>query len=87
MNSKLMYVALATVFVLSVAAYLIFPGGTMRDLAAIPAIGALFSALFQILRDRLAHERALTVLGLQNSFAIGAMPHLANVAFDKHVLF
>lgn len=82
-----MYAALGIVIVLSVALYRLFPVGAIQDLAAIPAIVALFAALFQILRDRLAHERALAALEVQNNFALGAMSHLANVAFDKHVSF
>jgi hypothetical protein len=87
MNSKRTYVALGTLFVISVVGYVLLPVGAIQNIAAIPAIGALCAALFLILRDRVAHERAMFTLEVQNSFAIGAMSHLANVTFDKHVLF
>ncbi len=35
----------------------------------------------------LAHDRATAVQAAQNSFALGATSHMANVAFDKHVAF
>ena len=87
MTSVRTYVALLTVAIISLGAYTLLPVGAVGVVVAIPGIGALFAALFQILRDRLAHERTLAVLEVQNNFALGAMSHLANVAFDKHVAF
>jgi hypothetical protein len=87
MNSKRTYVALGILFFISVIVYVLSPVGAIQNIAAIPTIGALCAALFVILRDRIAYERAMFTLEVQNSFAIGAMSHLANVAFDKHVLF
>jgi hypothetical protein len=59
----------------------------VSDLAAVPAIGALFGALFQLARDSLAHERSLRLEEGKNSFTVGATSHMADVAFDKHVQF
>ena len=88
MNTKTTYIALTLIFVVSLATAILFPvGDVFRALSAIPAVVALFGALFQILRDRIAHERSLLVLEAQNSFAIGATSHMAIVAFDKHVMF
>ena len=87
MDSKLIYIALAVLLVGSLTAYSLLPVGAQRDLVAAPAIGSLFLALFQIFRDMAAHEKAVGLLELQNNFALGAMSHLANVAFDKHVSF
>lgn len=88
MKSKPTYIALAIVFVASAAAAILLPLGEMiRTVAAIPAIGSLCGALLVISRDRIAYERSLRLLETQNSFAMGATSHMANVAFDKHVSF
>lgn len=59
----------------------------IKELAGIPLVGALVAALFQIIRDENAHERSELLMRYQNSFAMGATSHMANVAFDKHVQF
>ena len=88
MNNRNTYVALGAVFVASMAAAFFLPfGETIRAFAAVPAIGSLFGALFQIARDRIAHERSLLILESQNSFSIGANSHMAGVAFDKYSSF
>jgi hypothetical protein len=87
MNSKRTYLALSIVIGISMVLYIILPAGAIRTIAALPVVSALCAALFVILRDRIAYERAMLTLEVQNSFAIGAMSHLANVTFDKHVLF
>ncbi|MDA2924639.1 hypothetical protein MYX65_08295, partial [Acidobacteria bacterium AH-259-L09] len=82
------YVTLGVVFVASLAAAALLPfGDTIRALSGIPAIGALFFALFQILRDQTAYEKSLALQEAQNAFSIGATSHMANVAFDRHVAF
>jgi hypothetical protein len=78
---------LSGVFVASFILCLFLPDSRGRDVAAVPAILALLGFLLQLQRDTLTHERSLAVLDVQNRFAIGAMSHMANVAFDKHVLF
>jgi len=88
MNGKDTYITLGIVFVASMAAALLLPfGESIRALAAVPAIGSLFGALFQLARDRIAHERSLLVLESQNTFSIGATSHMAGVAFDKYSAF
>ncbi|MGD1155991.1 MAG: hypothetical protein ABSA41_09200 [Terriglobia bacterium] len=88
MTRKTTYIAFSIVFVASLAMAILLPGGDfVRALSGLPAVGALLGALFQIFRDRIAHERSLLVLEAQNTFSIGATSHMANVAFDKHVVF
>jgi hypothetical protein len=87
-NNKRFYIALCIVFLASMLAALLLPfSGLIRELAAIPAIGSMFGALFQIGRDHIAHERSLFILESQNSFSIGATSHMAGVAFDKYSAF
>lgn len=88
MNSKNTYIALGALFAASMAATLLLPfGETIRVISAVPAMGSLFGALFQIARDRIAHERSLLMLESQNSFSIGTTSHMAGVAFDKYSAF
>ena len=61
MDSKKIYSGLAIVFISSVAATYIFkayPPIIIEVLAGVPAIGALFGALFQLGRDSIAYQRA-----------------------------
>ena len=58
-----------------------------KGIASLPAVGALFAALFQILRDSIAHERSLQLQEERQLFNLGATSHMANTVFDKHVEF
>src|SRR5258708_6781940 len=90
MNAKKRYAALAIVFVASLAATAIFhyfPVSIVGDLAGIPAIAALFGALFLLSRDSIAFDRSVRLEEAKNRFTVGATSHMANVAFDKHVQF
>jgi hypothetical protein len=64
-----------------------FPVSVIGDLAGIPAVVALFGALFKLGRDSIAHERKLHLQEAENLFTIGATSHMANVAFEKRVSF
>jgi hypothetical protein len=87
MKTRNTYIALTAVFVGAIVVVSLPVTDVVRTLAAVPAVGALLGALLQIARDRIAHERSLLVLEAQNSFSVGATSHMANVAFDKHILF
>ena len=89
-TSKNAYIVLAVVFVASLAAvgfFHFFPVGAISNLAAIPAIGSLCYALFQLARDTIAHERSVQLEEAKNRFTVGATSHMADVVFDKHVEF
>jgi hypothetical protein len=89
-NNKNIYIAWATVFAASLAAVVVihyFSASVVGDLAGVPAIAALFGALFQLSRDNIAFERSVRLEEFKNRFTVGATSHMANVAFDKHVLF
>lgn len=90
MNARTRYAVLAVVFVASLAAatlFHFFPVSIVGDLAGIPAIVALFGALFQLSRDSIAYDRSVRLEDAKNRFTVGATSHMANVAFDKHVQF
>ncbi|MDB5978358.1 MAG: hypothetical protein JWR07_5118 [Nevskia sp.] len=59
----------------------------LQQLFALPMVAALGGALFKFFRDVAAHERAIALQVDQQHFAIGASSHMADVAFDKHILF
>lgn len=88
MKSKIrIYFALAAVMAVSLGLMVFGASEFIKDLAGVPLIGALLVALFQIVRDQSAHERNELLMRYQNSFAMGATSHMANVAFNKHVEF
>ena len=82
------YLGIAAVGVLSFHVVLFGPDKNfIQEIASIPFVGALVSALFVLLRDHAAYERALALQNKKNNFVLGASSHMANVAFDKHVEF
>jgi hypothetical protein len=89
-DNKTKYVGLGIIFLASLAAaafFHFFPVNVVGDLAGIPAIAALFGALFLVARDSIAHERSVRLEETKNRFTVGATSHMADVAFDKHVEF
>lgn len=87
-SNRSIYIGLAVVFLASAATLKLLPYGTLlQEFAAIPLVGSLAAALFQVLRDITAHERQVLLQDSQQRFALGASSHMANVAFDKHVAF
>jgi hypothetical protein len=61
----------------------------MRHLgiAAIPGVGSLIAALYQLLRDQANYEKQMALQRQQQFFNLAVTSHMANVAFDKHVEF
>jgi hypothetical protein len=59
----------------------------LENLAGVPAIVGCVSALFMLTRDHIAHERSLFLQEAGQGFSMGGTSHMANTAFDKHVLF
>ncbi|MBX9960022.1 MAG: hypothetical protein K2Y15_07800 [Burkholderiaceae bacterium] len=86
-NKKWMYLALVAVIAISLCLVIFGTGELIKELAGVPLVLALTAALFQIIRDQSAHERSEVLMRYQNSFAMGATSHMANVAFDKHAKF
>jgi len=58
-----------------------------KGIAALPSIGGLSAALFQLVRDNSAHQRKIELQNEQQLFNLGATSHMANTVFDKHVEF
>lgn len=82
------YAVAAIVLVVSfVAAWTLPTTEILRGIIGLPGVAALLTAIYQIVRDRAAHERALELQGKQQLFDLGVTSHMAAVAFDKHVQF
>nr|WP_315495165.1 hypothetical protein [uncultured Rhodoferax sp.] len=82
------YVAIGAIFGVSTLTYILLPDDQfIQQLAALPVVGSLVAALFQILRDQASHEREVLAQASDHRFALGASSHMSDVAFDKHVLF
>lgn len=52
-----------------------------------PAVGAMFAAIFQLVRDDAAHGRKKEILLKEQHYSLAASSHMANVVFDKQVEF
>ena len=84
---KLIYAGLVIALALSITIIVRADREWVARIAEIPAIGAMFAGLYLLMRDRIAHERAVFLHQSQNAFSMGATSHMANIAFDKHVSF
>jgi hypothetical protein len=83
-----LYAGLVLVFVASFTATWLLPVSELfKGLASIPGVAAMASIVIQIWRDQRAHERALDLLNRQQDFALATASHMANIAYDKHVIF
>lgn len=88
MRSWQVYTVAGVVLTLSfVTAWTLPTTEILREIMTLPGVGALFLALYQIVRDQAAHERALELQVKQQLFNLSVASHMATVAFDKHVQF
>ena len=82
------YFGLLLVLLISLALpYLLPPKDFVNYVSTLGATTALAGALFHMLRDKANHDRTLFIADANNKFSLGSSSHMANVAFDKHVLF
>ena len=58
-----------------------------KGITALPSVGGLAVALFQLIRDNSAHQRNIELQNERQLFNLGATSHMANTVFDKHVEF
>jgi hypothetical protein len=87
MAKRIFYATLGVVFVASSMGALFLPDQVVRRIAASTALVSVTGAIFQVVRDSVAHERSLSILESQNAFSMGATSHMANVAFDNYSSF
>ena len=90
-NMKLswsIYSVLFIVIVLSIVFTMVLPAeDIMKYVYSSPGILALLGVLYQLLRDDTKHQKELIRQHDQQAFDLGATTHMADVVFDKHVLF
>lgn len=76
----------AVAFTISMLVFAPLAEGT-QALVTLPAVGSLSIALLNIWSEREAARRSKDLQSRQQTFTLGAMSHMANVVFDKHVDF
>lgn len=82
------YIGYALVFIVSIALPHLLPPTDLTNYAATAtATIALTAGIFQMLRDQAIHDRTLLLTEASNRFSLGVSSHMANIAFDKHILF
>jgi len=79
-------ISVVTVVSLLAAFFLPIPEWA-KGIVSLPAAAGLAGVLFQLFRDRVAHERAVDLQRKEQMFNLGIASHMANVAFDKHIEF
>lgn len=82
------YIIAAIILISSfLAAWLLPIPEIFKGVVAIPGVGSLIGALYQIFRDQATYEKQLELQRQQQIFNLSVTSHMANVAFNKHVDF
>ncbi|GAG47215.1 unnamed protein product, partial [marine sediment metagenome] len=82
------YIGYTVVLIVSFVIALFLPTNEIfKGIIALPGVGALFLFLNQLWRDKKAHDRAIELQNKQQDFMLGTASHMAEVAYDKHILF
>lgn len=87
-NNIRLYGLLSMIFLVSLGLALFLPTTEMlKGIYGLPAVGSLFTALWTIYRDDVAHRRQLEIENQKKFFNLSVTSHMAEVAFDRHVSF
>lgn len=86
-SSWKVYAVAAAVLVLSFVTAWMATTELLTVILSIPGVSAMIFALYQLVRDQAAHERAVELQEREHLYDLGVTSHMANVAFDKHVAF
>jgi hypothetical protein len=82
------YISLFTIAVVSFGFAFYAPiAEIFKGIVVMPAVGAMFAAIFQLVRDDAAHVRKKEILIKEQHYSLAASSHMANVVFDKQVEF
>lgn len=83
-----LYISLAGVGLVSFLSALFLPiSETAKTITGLPFVGALFAALFQLMRDHSTFVKEAEHQRREHAFTIAATSHMSEVVFDKHVEF
>lgn len=81
-------IAILAVAIASLAAVALLPHGELvQAIAAIPLVGSLVAAIFEVVRDQAKRQHEVGLADSQHRFALAAGSHMASAAFDHHVAF
>ncbi len=82
------WLGISVIVVISLGATFLAPISELyKGIVALPSVGGLAAALFQLLRDHSAQQQKQQLQSEQQLFNLGATSHMANTVFDKHVSF
>jgi hypothetical protein len=82
------YSILGIIMILSALSVWFFPiSDFYKGMYALPGVASLAGALLQLSRDQAAYEKDQEMQRKQHFFNLSVTSHMAQVAFDKHVLF
>lgn len=82
------YFAYTFVLVISFLGAGLLPVGEFTSgIIAIPGVLALIVVLYQITRDEWKHEKDIILQNKLQDFILSTSSHIADVSYDKHVLF
>lgn len=88
MSQIKIYISLFTIAVVSFGFAFYAPiAEVFKGIVVMPAVGAMFAAIFQLIRDDAAHVRRKEILIKEQHYSLAASSHMANVVFDKQVEF
>jgi len=83
-----LYLSLSVVAIASVlGAWLLPVNDIAKTIAGLPFVGALFVALFQLVRDHSSFVKETAKQQRDHAFVVAASSHMSKVVFDKHVDF
>lgn len=83
-----LYIWLSVVGVLSFLSALLLPiSEVAKTMTALPFVGALFAALFQLIRDHSTFVKETVKQQREHAFIRAATSHMSKIVFDKHVEF
>lgn len=77
----------AVLIVSFIVSWLLPTNEIFKGILAVPGVAALFLVLYQSLRDNWLHERTIEVQNKQQDFILSTSSHIAEVSYNKHVLF
>lgn len=84
----MLYILLTIVGAVSFFGALLLPiSETAKTITALPFVGALFTALFQLIRDHSTFVKETVKQQREHAFIVAATSHMSRIVFDKHVEF
>jgi len=84
----MLYILLTVVGAISFFGALLLPiSEVAKTITALPFVGALFAALFQLIRDHSTFVKETIKQQREHAFIVSATSHMSKIVFDKHVEF